>query len=156
MSDTDAALAVRRTVKSRFRASWGSFDASLKRQRPITQNITVAMTGCSMQAGASDRFERRMQMDRVALHRKWLSRRMFNWFRKRLPSMSDTERELLEAGDVWWNAELFTGNPDRSKLLDTPPPALSKEEKEFLEGPTERLCGMLDGWCIIIFAENPR
>ena len=76
-----------------------------------------------------------MQMDLVALHRKWLSRPIFNWLRKRLPSMSDTKREALEAGDVWWDAELFTGNPDWSKLLDTPPPALSKEEKKVSGGP---------------------
>ena len=30
---------------------------------------------------------------------------------------SDTEREAIEAGDVWWDADLFAGNPDWAKLL---------------------------------------
>ena len=28
-----------------------------------------------------------------------------------LPSMSQTEKEALEAGTVWWDGELFTGAP---------------------------------------------
>jgi acyl-CoA dehydrogenase len=62
--------------------------------------------------------------------------------------MSDTEREALEAGDVWWDAELFTGNPDWSKLLDMPAATLSAEEQAFLQGPVEQLCGLLDDWRI--------
>ncbi|TNF98340.1 MAG: acyl-CoA dehydrogenase, partial [Gammaproteobacteria bacterium] len=33
-------------------------------------------------------------------------------------------------------------------LLDTPAPKLTKEEKDFLEGPTEELCRMVDDWQI--------
>lgn len=62
--------------------------------------------------------------------------------------MSATEREAIEAGDVWWDAELFTGDPDWGKLLDTPPARLSPEEQAFLLGPAEELCGMLDEWKI--------
>jgi acyl-CoA dehydrogenase len=28
-----------------------------------------------------------------------------------------TEREALEAGTVWWDGELFTGQPDWGKLM---------------------------------------
>jgi acyl-CoA dehydrogenase len=31
---------------------------------------------------------------------------------KILPPMSETERIALEAGDVWWEAQLFSGRPD--------------------------------------------
>jgi acyl-CoA dehydrogenase len=62
--------------------------------------------------------------------------------------MSDTEREALEAGDVWWDADLFTGNPDWSKLLAFPQAALTEEEKAFLNGPVDELCAMLDEWKI--------
>ncbi len=62
--------------------------------------------------------------------------------------MSDTEREALEAGDVWLDAELFTGNPDWRHLLDTPRPQLSAEEQAFMDGPVEELCGMIDDWKI--------
>ncbi len=84
----------------------------------------------------------------MSLRRNLLSRPLFTWARKALPAMSDTEREALEAGDVWWDAALFTGKPDWNALLATPPAALSAEEREFLDGPVEHLCAMLDDWRI--------
>lgn len=84
----------------------------------------------------------------MALRRNWLTRPIFTRARRVLPKMSDTEREAIEAGDVWWDAELFTGNPDWSKLLATPPAALSSGEQAFLDGPVEELCAMLDDWRI--------
>ena len=83
-----------------------------------------------------------------SLRRHWLTRPIFGLARRALPSMSDTEREALEAGDVWWDAELFTGDPKWSKLLDTPAATLSAEERAFLDGPVHQLCGMLDDWRI--------
>jgi acyl-CoA dehydrogenase len=65
----------------------------------------------------------------MSLRRNWLTGPIVSWARRALPTMSDTEREALEAGDVWWDAELFTGNPDWSKLLDTPVATLSAEER---------------------------
>ncbi len=80
--------------------------------------------------------------------REYLTRPIFGWAKNALPTMSDTEREALEAGDVWWDAELFTGNPDWSKLLATPKAALSAEEQAFLDGPVEELCALCDDWKI--------
>src|SRR6202011_1326235 len=65
-----------------------------------------------------------------------------------LPAMSQTEREALEAGTVWWDGELFTGAPRWQKLLAAQPPQLSAAEHAFLEGPCEELCRMLDDWNI--------
>ena len=73
---------------------------------------------------------------------------IFAWAKKAMPAMSDTEREALEAGDVWWDADLFTGNPDWAKLLAIPPATLTAEEQAFLEGPVNELCAMLDDWKI--------
>jgi len=67
---------------------------------------------------------------------------------KLLPSMSQTEKEALEAGTVWWDGELFTGAPRWEKLLAAKPPALSAEEQAFIGGPCEELCRMLDDWNI--------
>lgn len=80
------------------------------------------------------------------LRRLLVSRRLLNWFRKVLPPMSDTEQEALEAGTVWWDADLFSGRPDWKKLLAIPAPSLSEEEQAFIDGPVEELCGMLDDW----------
>ena len=60
-------------------------------------------------------------MTESSIRRDWLSRPIFRWARSALPSLSATEREAIEAGDVWWDADLFSGNPDWAKLLATPP-----------------------------------
>src|SRR3974390_171697 len=87
-------------------------------------------------------------MNNLSLRRDWLSRPLFKWAKRALPSLSDTEREAIEAGDVWWDADIFTGNPDWTKLLAGPPAALSAEEQAFLEGPVEELCRIVDDWTI--------
>jgi hypothetical protein len=61
--------------------------------------------------------------------RRGLTRPLLAHLRGVLPAMSATEREALEAGDVWWDAALFSGNPDWSELLATPPVRLSAEEQ---------------------------
>jgi acyl-CoA dehydrogenase len=80
--------------------------------------------------------------------RDTITRPIFAWAKKAMPAMSDTEREALEAGDVWWDADLFTGAPDWSKLLAVTPASLTAEEQAFLEGPVNELCAMLDDWKI--------
>ncbi|MCC8961579.1 acyl-CoA dehydrogenase [Bradyrhizobium sp. Pear76] len=84
----------------------------------------------------------------MSFRRDYLSKPIFSWARGVLPTMSDTEREALEAGDVWWDADLFTGNPDWSKLLAFAPAKLTDEENAFLHGPVDELCAMLDEWKI--------
>jgi len=84
----------------------------------------------------------------MSFRRDYITKPIFSFARGVLPPMSDTEREALEAGDVWWDADLFTGNPDWSKLLANEPATLTDEEKAFLNGPVDELCGMLDDWKI--------
>jgi acyl-CoA dehydrogenase len=81
-----------------------------------------------------------------SLRRDLITRPIYAWAHKALPPMSDTEREALEAGDVWWDADLFTGNPDWSKLLAFAPAKLTDEETAFLNGPVKQLCAMVDEW----------
>ena len=80
--------------------------------------------------------------------RRYLTKPFLMIYRRMLPAMSDTEREALEAGTVWWDGEIFTGRPDWSKLLSAKPPRLSDEEQAFIDGPCEELCRMLDEWDI--------
>ena len=82
------------------------------------------------------------------LRRKYLSVPGYRLARKTLPSMSETERAAIEAGTVWWDGELFAGNPDWSKFLDHPSAKLTEEEQAFLDGPVEALCALLDDWSI--------
>src|SRR5215212_3450637 len=87
-------------------------------------------------------------MTSFSFRRDIITKPIFSWARGVLPAMSDTEREALEAGDVWWDADLFTGNPDWSKLLGVAPATLTSEEQAFLSGPVDELCAMLDDWKI--------
>ena len=80
--------------------------------------------------------------------REKITRPALDIYRRMLPSMSDTEKEALEAGNIWWDGELFSGMPDWDKLMSFPPPRLSAEEQAFLDGPCEELCAMLDDWDI--------
>jgi len=83
------------------------------------------------------------------LRRALISNRLLAVFRRIMPSMSSTEREALEAGTVWWEAEMFSGMPNWRRLLVTRAPRLSEEEKAFLAGPVEELCRRLDDWDIM-------
>ncbi|KEF33096.1 Acyl-CoA dehydrogenase, short-chain specific [Marinobacter nitratireducens] len=77
-----------------------------------------------------------------------LSRPLLGWVRSRLPKLSDTEAEALKSGSVDWDGELFSGQPEWSKLLDAQPAHLTSEEQAFIDGPVEKLCQMLDDWKI--------
>jgi len=80
------------------------------------------------------------------LRRLLISNRLFSLYRKVMPRLSATEREALEAGTVWWDAELFSGKPRWRRLLRQPAPSLTERELEFINGPVEELCLMLDDW----------
>src|SRR5215467_5506529 len=87
-------------------------------------------------------------MSDFSFRRDYITRPIFRRAQHALPSLSETEREAIEAGDVWWDSDLFSGNPDWAKLLAVPPATLSAEERAFLDGPVEELCRMLDEWRI--------
>ena len=82
----------------------------------------------------------------IEFRREKITQPLLDIYRKMLPSMSDTEREALEAGNVWWDGELFSGMPDWERLMSFPAPALTAEEQAFVDGPCEELCRMLDDW----------
>lgn len=84
----------------------------------------------------------------VPLRRALLTGPIFGIFKKITPAMSQTEQEAINAGTVWWDAELFSGKPDFKKLHGYNAPKLSAEEQAFLDGPTEQLCSMIDDWKI--------
>jgi acyl-CoA dehydrogenase len=82
----------------------------------------------------------------IEFRREKITKPLLAVYRKMLPSMSDTEREALEAGSIWWDGELFSGMPDWDRLMSYPAAQLSEEEQAFLDGPCEELCRMLDDW----------
>lgn len=74
---------------------------------------------------------------------KWMQRAQM------LPQLSETEKVAMEAGSIWMDAELFSGNPDMKKIMSEGYDDLTQEEREFLEGPCEELCRMVDAWEVI-------
>jgi acyl-CoA dehydrogenase len=80
------------------------------------------------------------------LRRQIASRFIMPIFAKVLPRLGETERIALEAGTVWWDADLFAGMPPWQKLLDFQIKPPSAEELAFLNGPVEELCGRLNDW----------
>lgn len=84
----------------------------------------------------------------AAWRRKRIAGPAYRWARAALPGLSATEREAIEAGDVWWEGDLFTGNPDWNKLMAVPAATLTPAEQDFIDGPLAQLCGLLDEWDI--------
>ncbi len=80
--------------------------------------------------------------------KKNISEPLLEFMRSAMPSISKTEKEALEAGKTWWESDLFSGQPDFSKIRDLPPSSLNNEEQAFIDGPVEELCAMLDDWQI--------
>jgi acyl-CoA dehydrogenase len=80
------------------------------------------------------------------LRKDKITRPFFEFFKKVLPPMNQTEKEALDAGDVWWDGELFRGDPDWKKLLDYRKPELSTEEQSFIDEEVETVCQMVSDW----------
>ena len=81
-----------------------------------------------------------------SLRRAFITPAIFKLFKQILPHMSDTERDALEAGTTWWDAELFSGRPQWDKLLGLPQSRLNDEEQAFLDNEVDALCDMVNDW----------
>ncbi|MGZ8185163.1 MAG: acyl-CoA dehydrogenase [Methylobacter sp.] len=84
----------------------------------------------------------------IFIRQQLVSRPLSKLMKAALPVMSQTEQEALEAGNTWWEAELFSGSPDWKILQDLPVAQLTEEEQAFIDGPVETLCEMLNDWDI--------
>lgn len=86
--------------------------------------------------------------DQVDWRIRWISSPVLKLFKRVSPRISQTEREALNAGSVWWDGELFSGKPRWHRIRKLTLPTLSEEEQAFLDGPVTQLCEMLDDWHI--------
>ncbi|OUS32180.1 acyl-CoA dehydrogenase [Thalassotalea sp. 42_200_T64] len=81
-----------------------------------------------------------------SLRQQLISSKLLKAFQKIMPEMSGTEKDALNAGTTWFEAELFKGDPNWDKLHKFPQPRLTLEEQEFLDGPVEEVCRLCDDW----------
>lgn len=80
---------------------------------------------------------------------RYFSKPFIQFLQKRMPPISDAERDAIEAGDVWWEKDLFCGRPHWKKLLSIARPTLTEEEQSFLETKVNTLCEMVNDWDIV-------
>ncbi|MBO1255555.1 acyl-CoA dehydrogenase FadE [Alteromonas sp. 5E99-2] len=84
----------------------------------------------------------------TSVRQNYLTRPILDFYKKVMPDMSSTEKEAIDAGTVWWDGEIFSGNPDWQKLHSIAKPRLTQEEQAFLDGPVNQVCSMVDEWQI--------
>ena len=75
---------------------------------------------------------------------------LMNWMRdnKILPQISDTERQALEAGDVWIDGQFFGGKVDFEKILAENYDQLPEHEQAYIDGPVEELLKRADAYTL--------
>ncbi len=71
------------------------------------------------------------------------------WVHKILPPISNTEREAIAAGDVWIESNLFKADFDLKKHLKSERYQLTEEENNFINGPVQKFCEMINDWEIV-------
>ncbi len=81
-----------------------------------------------------------------SVRHRFVSLPLLKYVKAVLPPMSETERAAIDAGTVWWEADLFRGSPDWDKLKNYPEATLTAEEQTYIDGPVEELCAMMDDW----------
>jgi acyl-CoA dehydrogenase len=78
--------------------------------------------------------------------RGWLVAPLLKTLKASFPEMSQTEKDAIEAGDVCWEGELFSGKPNWQMMLKAKKAELTEEEQRFINEKVPVLCGMLDEW----------
>jgi acyl-CoA dehydrogenase len=81
-----------------------------------------------------------------SVRKQYISEPILKLYKKIMPEMSSTEKDAIDAGTVWWDGEIFSGNPNWHTLHGIPQARLTAEEKAFLDGPVEEVCRMCNDW----------
>ncbi|WP_299007766.1 acyl-CoA dehydrogenase FadE [uncultured Shewanella sp.] len=85
-----------------------------------------------------------LPLNLTSFRKNFITRPLLKVYRGIMPEMSSTEKEAIEAGTTWWEADLFAGNPNWKKLHNYPKATLSAEEQAFIDGPVETVCAMVN------------
>lgn len=75
-----------------------------------------------------------------------LTKTIFSIYKKITPALSETEKEAINAGDIAWEGDLFSGMPDWKKLQAMHLSKLTVEEQAILNGPVEEFCTKVNNW----------
>lgn len=83
------------------------------------------------------------------IRKTYITQKAFSLVRQVLPPMSDTEKEAIEAGDVWWEAKLFQGRPEWNQWIETQCPKMTSQEVSFLNNQVEHLVDLINDWQVL-------
>ena len=72
--------------------------------------------------------------------KRLISDKLFVWMQPRVPRISETERSVIDSGDLSWEKDLFCGNYRDDVYDQVPAGTLTNAEKKFLKEETEELC----------------
>lgn len=89
-----------------------------------------------------------------ALKQKYIIDPLFKKTKKMMPKLSETEEQAIQAGTVNWDGEIFSGNPDWHAMYELSSATLTKEEQDFIDGPTTELCRLAKPWDYILRNED--
>lgn len=67
-------------------------------------------------------------------------------FRKMSPNISETEKQVLEIGDVGIEGDIYAGRINWDTFFNRAKTEMTKEEQAFLDGPVEKLCSMTNDY----------
>lgn len=84
-----------------------------------------------------------------AWRKRFLVSQLLAYIKISFPNMSRTEKEAIEAGDIWWEAEFFKGKPNWQTLFAYKTPTLTEKEYAFIDNQVTTLCSMVDNWKIL-------
>lgn len=77
---------------------------------------------------------------------KYFNEQLMAFYKEIMPSMSQTEREALEAGTVGFEKELFNGSPDIDAFLAKPKAVFTSDEQHFFKQELNQLCALINDW----------
>lgn len=77
----------------------------------------------------------------------WMADYIFDHAKQFIPVLTKTEEEALNAGEPWFEQNIFRGVADWEKSAQVKT-VLTEEEQDFIDHETHVLCGLLDEWVI--------
>jgi len=83
------------------------------------------------------------------IRRQLITKFYIETLKKQLPKISVTEAQAIEAGDVWWEGDIFAADLDWDKFSEHKLTRLNTQEQEFIDTKVTALCELLNDWQII-------
>lgn len=88
--------------------------------------------------------------------KKIISNFALNYIKKTMPPISETERDAINAGDTFLDAQIFQANIDYSYIQNKDLNNLSEEEKYFINNQVSTLCEMIKDYEITEKEDLPK